>query len=531
MKYGHIIQAPSPTTRKKIYSLPMSLYRKYRPKLFADVYGQEHVVSTLEQAQARGKLVHAYLFAGSRGTGKTSVARILAKTLMVEGIEDEKICKQIEQGVDEGNIVDLLEIDAASNRGIDDVRDLIEKIQFSPVVAGAKVYIIDEVHMLTKEAFNALLKTLEEPPAYAYFILATTELNKIPVTVQSRCQCFPFRHIREEDIIRRLQYIADQEHIVIDREALRTIAHVSEGGMRDAISLLDQLRSLEKITLDDVKIRIGATGQEYVEEVLDALTQGDREVLIKSIAKVEEAGVPLDVFSRHLLKLTRESLHEAIEKTQSAQSLLTMQRVLLSAIRDIRISPVPGLVLEAALLSLCEEDAAVTLPTKKEELEKKLDTKKEEPKENVVDNVTDAKEMEEAKDTKETEAADDKEDTKDDTEAKEPVVEAPDLTLEALHEAWPTILRETSPASVKMSLKNGRIAELSKETVTISFTSAFHRDKVLETEASRKVEGVLEKIFKKHLKLKCEMEDGKNGGDGETKEELVNLADAAAEIF
>ena len=188
----------------------MSLYRKYRPLSFADVVGQEHVVTTLEQAAAQEKLSHAYLFAGGRGTGKTSVARILAKILMIRGIEDEKIQKQIIKGVEEGTIVDLLEIDAASNTGVDNIRDLIEKIQFSPVAAGAKVYIIDEVHMLSKGAFNALLKTLEEPPPYAYFILATTELQKIPATIQSRCQSFPFRAIREEDIIRRLQYIADQ---------------------------------------------------------------------------------------------------------------------------------------------------------------------------------------------------------------------------------------------------------------------------------------------------------------------------------
>src|SRR5438874_2090994 len=150
----------------------MSLYRQYRPLTFADVAGQDHVVSTLENAVTQGKLAHAYLFAGSRGTGKTSVARILAKTMLTQGIADETLKRQIITGVEEGHLVDLVEIDAASNRGIDDIRSLVEKIQFSPVVSSAKVYIIDEVHMLTREAFNALLKTLEEPPPYAFFILA-----------------------------------------------------------------------------------------------------------------------------------------------------------------------------------------------------------------------------------------------------------------------------------------------------------------------------------------------------------------------
>ena len=202
----------------------MSLYRAYRPKSFADVTGQEHVVTTLESAAKHGKLAHAYLFAGTRGTGKTTCARILAKTMLTASIADPVLRTHVETAVDEGNLVDCTEIDAASNRGIDDIRDLLGKIQFTPVVASAKVYIIDEVHMLTKEAFNALLKTLEEPPSYAYFILATTELHKIPATIQSRCQRFQFRQIREEDIVRRLQYIADQEHITVERPALRAIA-------------------------------------------------------------------------------------------------------------------------------------------------------------------------------------------------------------------------------------------------------------------------------------------------------------------
>ena len=173
----------------------MSLYRQYRPKSFADVVGQDHIVSTLEQAVKQQQLSHAYLFSGPRGTGKTSVARILAKILLTKDMKDEFMQKHIIAAADDGSLVDLIEMDAASNRGIDDIRALLEKIQFSPVVAGAKVYIIDEVHMLSREAFNALLKKLEEPPENAYFILATTELHKVPLTIQSRCLRFPFRHV------------------------------------------------------------------------------------------------------------------------------------------------------------------------------------------------------------------------------------------------------------------------------------------------------------------------------------------------
>ena len=497
----------------------MSLYRKYRPKIFADVYGQEHIVSTLENAANSDKLAHAYLFAGSRGTGKTSVARILAKILMTQHIEDAVIKKQIEQAVDDGNIVDLIEIDAASNRGIDDVREIIEKIQFSPVVATAKVYIILEVHMLTKEAFNALLNALEEPPPYAYFILATTELNKIPVTVQSRCQCFPFRHIREEDIVRRLQYIADQEHITIDREALRSIAHVSEGGMRDAISLLDQMRSLENITLEDIAERTGVTGQVFVEDVIAALHQKDRDALLKSIAKVEEAGVPMDVFTRQLLRLVRDSIHNAIKEKQSTNDLLSLQNSLLDAIRDIRISPVPGLVLESVLLSLCNESGdstpAILVPKaepKKEELEK--------AKEPEVTEIIETKE--------------EKETPKKESPLQDAIVQAPEVSIESMQKAWPNVLDAATPASVKMSLKNGRITNLDGGKVVIAFSSAFHRDKVRETQACRMVEEILENMFKTTFRLECELErstDANEPSTGNTGDDVVNLAEAAAEIF
>lgn len=489
----------------------MSLYRKYRPKHFADVYGQEHIVTTLENAIKRDRLVHAYLFAGSRGTGKTSVARILARHLMLKGIEDEVIKKQIEKGVEEGSLIDLLEIDAASNRGIDHVRDLIEKIQFSPVVAGAKVYIIDEVHMLTKESFNALLKTLEEPPEYAYFILATTEFNKIPETITSRCQCFPFKHVSESNIVRRLQYIADQEHITVEREALRAIAHVSEGGMRDAISLLDQMRSLDNITHEDVKVRLGTSGHEYTEQALAAIAQNDREGVLTIVASAEEAGVPLDVFTKQLLKSLRESLHSAIEKKEQTNELLRMMDVLLNAIRDIRMSPVPGLVLEGALLSLCTDNG--TTPAPAPAAPKVTVTATPTPK--VVEAPADEPKVEVAA-------------------IADAIVHAPDLTLETVQRAWPDVVNQTTPASVKMSLKNGQVAALNDNKIEVRFASAFHKDKVADTDASRTIEDVLKKMFKTQLKIECTVEGGTRPIEKvpeQPQDELVNLADAAAEIF
>ncbi len=505
----------------------MSLYRKYRPQAFADVIGQDHVVTTLENAVTQGKLAHAYLFAGSRGTGKTSVARILAKVMLTHGVTDEAVKKQIITGVEDGSLVDLVEIDAASNRGIDDIRNLVEKIQFSPVAAGAKVYIIDEVHMLTREAFNALLKTLEEPPSYAFFILATTELQKIPATIQSRCQRFTFRQIREEDIIRGLQGIVDQEHIQIDRTALRSIARHAQGGMRDAISLLDQLRSLEKISPEDVRERIGESGHEHVDSVFEAIAANDRQALLDIVSTLEEAGIPLDTFVRQLLGDVRNRLHHAVDESHSTADLARMLAILLDAIRDIRIAPVPGLVLETALLTLCGADflaapAPVARTEAKPELKPEPRTEaKPEPKKALLKETLNAPvhASEPPPARKEKEAA--------------PVaatIEAPELSIDEVHRQWPTVLRDVTPPSVKMSLKNGRVHSVKGSTILLSFTSGFHRDKVAPTDASRRVEEVLEKVFHRPVRIECVLEEERRGAPA-ADTNLVNLAEAASEVF
>lgn len=485
----------------------MSLYTLYRPKVFADVAGQEHIVSTLEQAVKQDKLSHAYLFAGSRGTGKTSIARILAKAILTRGISDEKLSGQIIKSVEDTSLVDLTEIDAASNRGIDDIRSLLEKIQFSPVVASAKVYIIDEVHMLTKEAFNALLKTLEEPPPYAYFLLATTELHKIPPTIQSRCQRFLFRQIREEDIIRRLQFIADQEHITVERTALRAIAHHVQGSLRDAISLLDQLRSLENITLADIHQRIGETGHEYVEQVLAALQAKDSGALLGLIQRMEEMAVPLETFVRLLLTNVRTQLHAAIEQKQETTAMLRMLDTLLQTVRDLRIAPVPGLVLESALLSLCDEvSAAPAAPVvaKKAAIIAR-DATPPAPIESPA--APSAEKAPEAAPT-----------------------EAPQLSHETLEEMWPEILKEIELPAVRMSLKNAHVAGIDGSVITVSFASAYNRDKVASTEASRAIEATMERIFKRQLRIKCTLETEEHVKTT-ADESVVNLAEAAAEIF
>lgn len=254
------------------------LYRKWRPQTFSDVVGQEHVTASLCGAVKSGRLSHAYLFTGSRGTGKTSCAKILAKAVNCEHPVDGNPCNACPtcRGIDDGSILDVIEIDAASNNGVDNIRDLREEANYTPTHAKYRVYIIDEVHMLSTGAFNALLKTLEEPPEHVKFILATTEVHKLPSTILSRCQRFDFKRIEPKDIAARLAYVAGQENIPLTEEGAMLIARISDGAMRDALSLLDRCAAYEKeITEEVVSDAAGLAGREHLFRLTNAVSAGD----------------------------------------------------------------------------------------------------------------------------------------------------------------------------------------------------------------------------------------------------------------
>lgn len=500
----------------------MSLYQKYRPQNFADVYGQDHIVQTLENAIKQDKLAHAYLFAGTRGTGKTTTARLLAKSIMTKGITDEVIKKQVIAGIENGSLVDLIEIDGASNRNIDDIRELKEKIQFSPVVASAKVYIIDEVHMFTKEAFNALLKTLEEPPAYAYFILATTELHKIPATIQSRCQTYPFRRIDTEDIIRRLQYVADTEKITIDREAIRAIAQHAQGGMRDALSLLDQLQSIASITIAEVESRTGASGQEVIEEVWQLLEAEDVQTIIKKIRAIEQDGTPLESFVRQLLQIGRTKMHAQIEAKQNPNKTLQIIRALLEAIQHMRHQPIAGLALEAALLEMFSSTVSANTPTANvaTNTTQQPTTKPEEKKEQIpASNKSEP--VKQASTT--TKTADEP------VAAKKPATfEQGDLTLASIQSVWLDVIKKIQPASASMSLKDANLGKVSGNTLELQFNSSFHKDKA--EVAGHSIEQELQSALNQPVKVQFTIQSGPSVSSI-ANDSMVNLADAASEVF
>ncbi|MCR4283949.1 MAG: DNA polymerase III subunit gamma/tau [Parcubacteria group bacterium] len=337
------------------------LYRKYRPKKFAEVLGQDHIVNILQNAVKLKRISHAYLFAGPRGSGKTSVARILAS----------------EAGA---SLNDVIEIDAASSRGIDEIRALREAVRLSPLESPYKVYIIDEVHMLTKEAFNALLKTLEEPPAHAIFILATTELDKVPVTIISRCQSFQFRKLPESIIQKSIINIAKKEGFTIDDESAGLVALLSDGSFRDAQSLLDQIISGingNEIKGNEVRRFLAVPQKELIEDFIIAILKKDTEKGIEPIRKMKEAGLDVKIFLKLVLRDLQFILLMKIDKTivgkledmlgesefkflenykndesVSIESLARALNILLGSYDSLGSSYLPDLPLELALVKI-----------------------------------------------------------------------------------------------------------------------------------------------------------------------------------
>ena len=281
----------------------LALYRKYRPVDFNSVYGQEHVVTILKNAIMSGKISHAYLFCGPRGTGKTTVAKIIARLVNCENLVDGNPCEKCYNCINYINSSDIVEIDAASNNGVDEIRELKDKINLVPSNAKYKIYIIDEVHMLTTQAFNALLKTLEEPPSHVIFVLATTEPHKIPLTISSRCQKFRFSKIEDSKIVNRLSEICKLEKIIIDEDALFEIARLSDGGMRDAINFLDQLiaYSSDNISIEDVYNVNGSVSYADLYDLLNSIIINDKIKIIEFVDNFDESGKDINKFIEEML--------------------------------------------------------------------------------------------------------------------------------------------------------------------------------------------------------------------------------------
>lgn len=290
----------------------IALYRKFRPQKFEDVIGQEHITKTLKNQIQNNRIGHAYLFSGGRGSGKTSTAKILARAVNCLNPQNGEPCNECEicKQALEGSAVDITEMDAASNNGVDNIRDIREEVEFIPTNAKYRVYIIDEVHMLTTGAFNALLKTLEEPPAHVIFILATTEPQKLPTTILSRCQRFDFKRISHSNIIKRLKYISEQKSINIEDDALRLIANLADGAMRDAISILDRciVDSEDIISAQKVRELAGIPNFEYLINIFRAIINNSPEEILKLTQTIIDDGKDVSIFIWELIKLIKNIL-------------------------------------------------------------------------------------------------------------------------------------------------------------------------------------------------------------------------------
>lgn len=374
----------------------VALYRKWRPQGFDSLVGQEAVRTALTNALETGRIAHAYLFAGPRGTGKTSTAKILAKAVNCEHGPTPNPCNKCQNCVriNDGTSMDVFEIDAASNRGIDEIRDLREKVAFAPVNGRYKVYIIDEVHMLTTEAFNALLKTLEEPPPHVIFILATTEPHKIPATIHSRCQRFDFKRVTDSDIVKRLREVADGSGIAADDDALQLIAVQADGGMRDALSLFDQCGVMaERVSAETVRSVLGIVGREALRELVKAVGEGNvpkslelLETLLAGGKDVKQIITELAEYLRAVLLYkaspdyreiyltdTKEAI-AAMEGLFSTDRLMAAQERLHQCMLELRQSVRGRIAAEMCLFDLCrvEGSTLAALTARVEKLEAML---------------------------------------------------------------------------------------------------------------------------------------------------------------
>jgi DNA polymerase-3 subunit gamma/tau len=374
----------------------VALYRTWRPQDFSEIVGQDHIKTALTNALETGKISHAYLFTGPRGTGKTSTARILAKALNCEKGPTIHPCNQCEQcrEISEGNSADVIEIDAASNRGIDEIRQLRDQVHFAPVSSRYKIYIIDEVHMITTEAFNALLKTLEEPPEHVVFIMATTEPQKVPITIQSRVQRYDFRRVTVDEIAAHLDKVAKGSGIKAEPDALRLIAIQSDGGLRDAVSLLDQCSVMASpVTAQTVRQVLGSVGREMLRKLVAAVGERDLSAALDLLSQLTNEGKDVTQILTELLEYlralllfqadpayqeiyltdTRENL-ETLAKLYSRDRIIGAARRIHEAIQAVKNSTRRKIVTELCLFDLCreEEPSVDALVNRVKELEQEV---------------------------------------------------------------------------------------------------------------------------------------------------------------
>lgn len=463
----------------------MAFYRKHRPQKFKEIVGQKHIKRVLTNALISNNITHAYLFSGPRGVGKTTMARLMAKSLNCQNRKKGEYepcdnCSSCEE-IKNDKSLDVIEIDAASNRGIDEIRELKERIKFLPSKSTYKIFIIDEVHMLTKEAFNALLKTLEEPPKHVIIIMATTELHKIPDTILSRVQQFDFRKASLEETIESLQDICQRESLKTDKNTLNLIARYSEGSFRDALSLLDQIASTgeKNISLSAVQDALGLPPQDIIEKFINYLKDKNGKQAIDLVNEVYESGYNLDQF----IDANIETLRQEIIKNQN-YSLLSIINILLDAKKELKDASLPQLPLEIAVINICGIRCQMPPLNANPRIAGKLKCQ--------------------SNNSKVTKTEDNQPSVKD-TPPYAKSEKPQNVSLEKIKGIWEEFLKNLEPEnhSLTMILREVKPIEISGNTLTISVPSKFYAERIREPKKYAIVCNIMEKTLGQALSFEC----------------------------
>jgi DNA polymerase-3 subunit gamma/tau len=516
-----------------------ALYLKYRPQTFEEVVGQEPITTTLRNALRQGRLRHAYLLAGPRGTGKTTTARLLAKAVNCLAPEGERPCNacSICVAINEGRFLDLIEVDAASNRGIDEIRDIREKVGFRPNEGRFKVYVLDEAHMLTEPAFNALLKTLEEPPPHVIFALVTTDPHKIPATISSRCQRFDFRRISLQTIVDRLASIAAQEGVTVEPAALELIAYQGTGAMRDAISLLDQLTSYgDEITLAQVQMVLGTVASDAAGEIAVCLVDADVASGLDLINRTVSDGADPRQFSREVVEYLRglllvkqgagtRLLNATAEQAEEMEALggrMPMAR-LLRAIRlfneaatDLKsgLQTIPQLPLEMALVeSLLEPGAPAATPSPGRDARQSPPATTATPAKTAPPAASSRHEARRVAEQAGPALARESAAEPAPAPAAPPAVQSPaspagNLAVEQVKQAWDQVLqavRQRNPATQAVLNTGCEPVEVNGDEIVVTFPYPFIRDKLGDPQRRAEIQDALAEVLHANCRLQLVM--------------------------